>query len=104
MDQVTPRVNSVLLEKYRGKVVRIVGKIIQHSGNYGVIEASDNGHVRVQLNNENTWGTPYVEIIGRVNDDLSITEFTSSNFGENFDLKLHNQLVQASQRYVELFE
>ncbi|KAJ1649141.1 hypothetical protein IWQ61_009679, partial [Dispira simplex] len=52
----------------------------------------------------NTFGTKFVEIIGQVQPDRSLQEFSSCNMGDNFDLPTYNKLVELSHRYKELFE
>ncbi|KAJ1980259.1 hypothetical protein H4R33_005524 [Dimargaris cristalligena] len=84
MEKPTPRVNSALLPNYINHSVRIVGKVIQIQGNKAVLEASDHGKVLVNLVPQNNIGSQYVEIIGLVQEDRSIQEFSSCNMGEKF--------------------
>ncbi|CAO3704054.1 unnamed protein product [Rhizopus stolonifer] len=72
MEKPTPRVNSSLREKYVGKTVRLIGKTISFNANTAVLEATDNGHVLININGESQWGTKYVEVIGQVENDFSI--------------------------------
>ncbi|KAJ1959301.1 hypothetical protein IWQ62_004666 [Dispira parvispora] len=82
MEKPTPRINSAMLPNYINHSVRLVGKIVQH----------------------NTFGTKFVEIIGQVQPDRSLQEFSSCNMGDNFDMPTYNKLVELSHRYKELFE
>ncbi|CDS07862.1 hypothetical protein LRAMOSA01811 [Lichtheimia ramosa] len=100
----TPRINSKLREKYVGTTVRISGKVVSFAGDTAVIEATDHGQVLVKLNGESQWGTEYVEVIGKIERDFSLTEFTSTNLGNDFDLDLANKVVEYSQKYPEMFE
>ncbi|KAG0177739.1 hypothetical protein DFQ29_004466 [Apophysomyces sp. BC1021] len=104
MEKPTPRINSVLREKYVDRTVRISGKVISFSGDTAVIQATDGGQVLVKLNGENQWGTKFVEVIGRVEKDFSVMEFKSSNLGESFDLDLANKVVEYGQKCPELFD
>ncbi|KAJ1655051.1 hypothetical protein IWQ61_005134, partial [Dispira simplex] len=73
-------------------------------GTKAIVEASDHGQVMVSLIPHNTFGTKFVEIIGQVQPDRSLQEFSSCNMGDNFDLPTYNKLVELSHRYKELFE
>ncbi|KAI9247603.1 replication factor A protein 3 [Helicostylum pulchrum] len=84
MDKPTPRINSSLREKYAGKTVRIIGKIVSLSGNTAVLNSTDHGQVLVHLNGESQWGTDYVEVIGQVEPDFTLREFKTSNLGNDF--------------------
>ncbi|KAI9301408.1 replication factor A protein 3 [Cunninghamella echinulata] len=86
MEKPTPRINSLIREKYVDQTVRISGKIISFSGETAVIQATDGGQVLVKLNGESQWGTDYVEVIGRVEKDYSIFEFKSCNLGNDFGM------------------
>ncbi|GAA5811209.1 hypothetical protein MFLAVUS_004640 [Mucor flavus] len=104
MDKPTPRINSGLREKYVGKTVRIIGKIVSLSGNTAVLNSTDHGQVLVHLNGESQWGTDYVEVIGQVEPDFTLREFKTSNLGNDFDLELADKVVEFSQRCSEIFE
>ncbi|KAI9265229.1 replication factor A protein 3 [Phascolomyces articulosus] len=104
MDKPTPRINSALRENYVEQTVRIVGKIQSFNGETAVIVASDQGHCMVKVNGENSWSGSYVEVIGRINKDYSITEFKSTSLGDDFDLELANKVVEYGQKYKEIFE
>ncbi|KAF9352970.1 hypothetical protein BGX26_009245 [Mortierella sp. AD094] len=82
----TPRVNSAMLSGKVGDTVRFVGKIIEQNGSRALMTASDKGQVEIHMDQNAQYGTQYIEIIGVVNPDHSITEMTSTNFGNNFAL------------------
>ncbi|KAK4702032.1 replication factor A3, partial [Phenoliferia sp. Uapishka_3] len=109
MDRPTPRVNSSLLEKYgqpnssSGDPIRITGKVERLDGNSAVIEASDQGHVTVKLSPEANFSEAYVEVIGKVAQDLTVQELTSVNMGENLDMSLVEQAVNLTQAYPGIF-
>ncbi|CAG8498786.1 10180_t:CDS:2 [Paraglomus occultum] len=102
MDVITPRVNFGLLNRYKGRKVRLVGRVIQEAGHTVVVEACDKGQVSVRLRQPSNL-TTYVEFVGRVNTDLSINEFVFTNFGDTFDLDLHNKVVEYWQRFPDIF-
>ncbi|KAF9980428.1 hypothetical protein BGZ65_005122 [Modicella reniformis] len=90
----TPRVNSTMLHGFVGQNVRFVGKIIEQNGTRAVMTAPDKGQVEIHMNASSLYGTQFVEIIGNVNSDGSITEATSSNFGNNFANKSKDKLFE----------
>jgi replication factor A3 len=85
-EHVTPRVNKTLLVNHIGRTVRLVGKIISHDNHsrIAILETSDNGQVHVQMNPMSSYNSLFVEVIGKVNDDLSLKELTFTDFGNNF--------------------
>jgi len=106
-DLVTPRVNAATIPAYVGKNVRIVGRVHQSPTPDGqaVIISSDGQEVYVNTlpTSAESWVDPYVEIIGSVAEDSSITEIFSTNFGNNFNMENHNTLVILAQSNHELF-
>ncbi|KAK0548372.1 hypothetical protein OC846_004502 [Tilletia horrida] len=72
-----------MLPNYRGKTVRVVGKVQKDT------EAPTSG---------------YVEIVGKVSDSGDqLREFTTVHFGEQLDLTLVEQAVQVTHKYPEIF-
>ena len=88
-DFTTPRVNLATIGSYVGRNVRVVGKVQQSPSNgQAVLQSSDNGSVTVktQPQSEQTWTDQYMEVIGKVLEDMSVEELFSTNFGNNFGL------------------
>ncbi|KAI9316598.1 replication factor A protein 3 [Dichotomocladium elegans] len=83
MNKPTPRINSKLREKYAGRTVRIIGKVTSYSGETAVLETTDHGQILIKLNGEGRWGSDYVEVIGKLESDYSVSEFSTSNLGNN---------------------
>ncbi|KAL0079522.1 replication factor A protein 3, partial [Phycomyces blakesleeanus] len=83
MEKPTPRINSGLRQKYIDKTVRLTGKVVSFTGESALVESSDGGQIIIKTNRDTTWGTSYVELIGRVEKDFTFTEFSSINLGEN---------------------
>ena len=81
MADITPRVNKALISKYRGGNVRLVGKVLSQADGKATIEAKDGP---VVVSTQSQYGSTYVEVIGHVESDDSIKEFTYSDFGDNF--------------------
>lgn len=86
-EYITPRVNKELIPNFVGRNVRLIGKVNQApNGGKAILQASDNGLVTVntQPGSEGTWTDQYMEVIGKVNPDHSMSELFSTNFGNNF--------------------
>ena len=84
---VTPRVNSGLIKNFVNANVRIVGKVVASPANgFATISASDGGNVRINTLAESEWTDSFVEVIGKVNADGSMTELFSTGFGNNFGI------------------
>ncbi|KAF0531759.1 replication factor A protein 3 [Gigaspora margarita] len=102
----SPRINSALRVKYRGETVRLIGKVLEASSKTAKLEASDKGQVQVVLKpglDEPLNPESYIEVIGRVNDDLSIKEYNHLAIREPFDLETYDLAVQLWQRYPNIF-
>ncbi|KAF9915978.1 hypothetical protein BX616_004930, partial [Lobosporangium transversale] len=80
----TPRVNSAMLSAHIGKTVRFVGKIMEQNGTRAFMSAPDKGQVEIHMNETSQYGTQFIEVIGVVNSDHSITEMASTNMGNDF--------------------
>ncbi|KAG0288588.1 hypothetical protein BGZ96_007685 [Linnemannia gamsii] len=77
----TKRVNSAMLQNCVGETVRLVGEFKSNS----------------------LYGTKFVEVIGSVNPDRSITEWTSSNFGDDFNMETYDAMVVKAQKFPSVF-
>jgi replication factor A3 len=107
------RVNAARLAQYKGQTIRLTGKVVRMDGDTAVIEASDGGQVshlsppatcsgmqsmpivtdasvflddeqvEIKLHREANISDPYVEILGKVNDDLTVKVFSSMNLGSD---------------------
>ncbi|RVD80695.1 uncharacterized protein DFL_008589 [Arthrobotrys flagrans] len=103
MSDQTPRVNASYLSNFTTQTVRIAGKVIEIQGGSATIDAQ--GTVVIHLDGDTNIKTVgnVVEVIGRVNNDQSIKEFVSSDFGPNVELSAIEAVVQATHTYRELF-
>ncbi|CDO53227.1 conserved hypothetical protein. Putative replication factor-A protein 3 [Geotrichum candidum] len=100
---ITPRVNATYLDEFKTKNVRIVGQVTQVHGDNVVIDA--NGQVQLNLSpavGELKVGQ-FCEIIGTVQNDLSIHVSGVQDFGDNVDLAVFNSLAKYSNKYHDLF-
>jgi hypothetical protein len=85
------------------------------------LEASDKGQITVKLSRDSHYADEYVEVIGKVQDDDTIQEFTSMNMGNNIspflrfperlfssdalliDMDLVEAVVQLSAQFPDIF-
>ncbi|KAJ2901673.1 Replication factor A protein 3 [Zalerion maritima] len=97
----TPRVTYPYLNNYVGQTVILVGKVVQLRGDAADIDAD--GTVTATLNRD-THITPGngVQIIGKVNPDLSIRTLTTLDLGGNVDFGLASIVAEISQQYKEI--
>jgi len=82
--------------------VRIVGKVTQLRGDTADIDAA--GVITVHLNRDaHLQVGNAVEIVGKVNQDLSIKVLQATDMGSGVDFAAMNALVDATHRYKEMF-
>ncbi|KXX81760.1 Replication factor A protein 3 [Madurella mycetomatis] len=98
----TPRITCAYLNSYVGKNVIIVGKVIQLRGEEAVIDAD--GNITAYLNREAHLSAGNgVQIIGKVNPDMSVKVLSSIDLGTGVDYTLANTLVEISHQHRSLF-
>ncbi|KAK1760751.1 replication factor A protein 3 [Echria macrotheca] len=98
----TPRITSAYLNSYVNKNVIVVGKVIQLRGDEALIDAD--GSVTAHLNREAHLSAGNgVQIIGKVNPDLSIKVLSSLDLGTGVDFSLANTVVEISHQHRDLF-
>ncbi|KAL2019982.1 hypothetical protein VTK56DRAFT_8982 [Thermocarpiscus australiensis] len=98
----TPRVTCAYLNSYVGKNVIVVGKVIQLRGDEALIDAD--GNITAHLNREAHLSAGNgVQIIGKVNPDLSIKVLSSIDLGPGVDYSLANTVVEVSHQHRSLF-
>ncbi|TGO58482.1 hypothetical protein BCON_0054g00120 [Botryotinia convoluta] len=98
----TPRITSPYLNSFTSRTVRMVGKVTQLRGDEATIESD--GVVTVILNRDSHLQVGNaVEIVGKVNQDLSVKVLKATDFGTNFDFAAMNALVDANHRYKEIW-
>ncbi|KAF4949546.1 hypothetical protein FGADI_8844 [Fusarium gaditjirri] len=90
----TPRITAAYLDNFVGKVVMLVGKVTQLRGEQATLDSE--GTVTVLLNRDaHLTNGNAVQVIGKVNPDLSIKVLTSRDLGTSVD---HGP-YQSSQAY-----
>ncbi|EKX51926.1 replication protein A3, 14kDa [Guillardia theta CCMP2712] len=67
------------------------------NGQFVHLEGPDGGDIAIDRSSSSRhYGSEFVEVYGTVNNDRSVTEIRSTDFGNNFDLKLYNEAVLLS--------
>ncbi|KAF9150158.1 hypothetical protein BG015_008035 [Linnemannia schmuckeri] len=99
----TKRVNSAMLQNCIGETVRFVGELKSRQHPVAVFLASDKGSVTVVMNETSQYGTKFVEVIGTVNPDRSITEMISTNFGDDFNMETYDAMIRKAQKFPSVF-
>ncbi|KKY36282.1 putative dna replication factor a subunit ssb3 [Diaporthe ampelina] len=100
--QPTPRITAPYLDSYQGRNVIIVGRVVQLRGEAAVIDAD--GNITAHLNREaHLSNGNAVQIIGKVNPDLSVRVLSSLDLGTGVDLGVYQHVVEVTQKYGGLF-
>ncbi|KAL1881872.1 hypothetical protein Daus18300_000926 [Diaporthe australafricana] len=100
--QPTPRITAPYLDAYQGRHVIVVGRVAQLRGESAVIDAD--GNITAHLNREAHLSSGNaVQIIGKVNPDLSIRVLSSLDLGAGVDLSVYQHVVEATQKHGQLF-
>ncbi|KAF4970832.1 hypothetical protein FSARC_2198 [Fusarium sarcochroum] len=80
----TPRITAAYLDNFVGRVVMLVGKVTQLRGDQATLDSD--GTVTVLLNRDaHLSNGNAVQVIGKVNPDLSIKVLTSRDLGNGVD-------------------
>ncbi|KAM3084523.1 hypothetical protein ACMFMF_001878 [Clarireedia jacksonii] len=81
----TPRITTSYLDQFPNRTVRMVGKVILLRGEEAKIDCD--GEVRILLGRDaHLQVGNAVEIVGKVNQDLSIKVLRATDFGNNFGM------------------
>ncbi|PNS17625.1 hypothetical protein CAC42_3020 [Sphaceloma murrayae] len=102
MAQATPRITAPYLEQFQHQTVRIVGKVTSLRGEQATIDAG--GSINLLLNRDAHLAmNNAVEVIGKVDKDLSVRVLVSTDFGSNIDYSIFDAVVDATHRYHDIF-
>ncbi|CAK3796583.1 replication factor A 3 [Lecanosticta acicola] len=104
MAEATPRITAPFLEQFSHRTVRILGKVRQLRGEEATIDAG--GQIRVLQIKDSNWHMNHaVEIIGKVQQDLSVKVMASTDMGPEagIDFSAVEAVVDATHRYHEIF-
>ncbi|RKF58471.1 Replication factor A protein 3, partial [Erysiphe neolycopersici] len=78
----TPRITSSHLDSFTNRTVRLLGKVMQLRGDTAIVDSD--GNVTLHLNREAHLTVGHIfEVIGKVNQDLSIRVLKSTNMGKD---------------------
>ncbi len=106
-DFITPRANFASLGNYIGHNVRLVAQISQPpTQGKAVVISSDGGTITVNTlpQSEGSWTDNFVEIIGKVTQDMVLIELYSTNLGNNFGkYLLHFESFPCCQPTFQIF-
>jgi len=102
MSDATPRILATHLENFKHQNVRILGKVTQLRGEHAQIDAG--GLITILLGRDSHLTLNHaVEIIGKVQQDLTIRVLASTDFGTGVDFDAAAAVVDATHRYKEIF-
>ncbi|TKX26101.1 replication factor A protein 3 [Elsinoe australis] len=102
MAQATPRITAQYLEQFQHQTVRILGKVTDLRGDQATIDAG--GSINLLLNRDaHLTKDNAVEVIGKVDKDLSVRVLVSTDFGNNIDFSVADAVVDATHRYHQIF-
>jgi len=98
----TPRLTSPHLEHFTTRTIRLVGRVTQLRGDNATLDSD--GAVTAHLNRDShlTVGN-WVEVVGKVNGDLSVRVLVSRDLGRDVDFEAVKAVVDATHRYKEIF-
>ncbi|PNY29306.1 Uncharacterized protein TCAP_00775 [Tolypocladium capitatum] len=98
----SPRITAQYLDSFVGRLVTIVGRVTQLRGDQATLDAD--GTVTVVLNRDaHLTNGNAVQIIGKVNPDLSIKVLSSRDLGAGVDFGLCAAVVEATHRHKDIF-
>ncbi|KAF5023195.1 hypothetical protein F66182_4749 [Fusarium sp. NRRL 66182] len=97
----TPRITAAYLDNFVGRVVMLVGKVTQLRGDQATLDSE--GTVTVLLNRDaHLSNGNAVQVIGKVNPDLSIKVLTSRDLGSGVVLALGSTPSTATIKSLKL--
>ncbi|KAK7749472.1 hypothetical protein SLS53_000046 [Cytospora paraplurivora] len=101
--QPTPRITAPYLDSYQGRNVMVIGRVVQLRGDQAIVDAD--GTITTHLNRDaHLSNGSAVQVIGKVNPDLSIRVLSSLDLGTGVDFDVCQKVVDISQRYRGLFD
>ncbi|CAG8950219.1 hypothetical protein HYFRA_00008457 [Hymenoscyphus fraxineus] len=100
----TPRILAPHLDSFTSRTVRLVGRVTQLRGDRATIDCGGNMTAILNRDAHLTVGHA-VEIVGKVNGDLSVKVLRSTDLGREgaIDFEAVNAVVDATHRCKEIF-
>jgi replication factor A3 len=97
-----PRITAPYLDSFNGHHVTLVGKVTQLRGDQAIVDAD--GAVTLILNRDAHLTNGHaVQVVGKVNPDLSIKVLSAQDLGSDVDLSLYAAVVEATHRCKQIF-
>ncbi|EGD74139.1 hypothetical protein PTSG_06148 [Salpingoeca rosetta] len=105
MDTFKARLAGSDLNDHVDETVVLVGEVLSHDGSTVVdMQAADGSNVRVIFDAAVSDLTKCIEVTGKVNADGTMTGWTMSNFGDNFDLKKYGEALKVMDAHRGIFQ
>ncbi|CAG9940629.1 unnamed protein product [Clonostachys rosea f. rosea IK726] len=99
---VHPRISARYLDSFVGRHVMLVGKVLQVQGKQATVDSD--GTVTVLLDQlSEVVGGSCVQVLGKVNSDLTIKSYQAQDLGPDVDLAVYAAVVEATHKHKELF-
>ncbi|ABN68224.2 predicted protein [Scheffersomyces stipitis CBS 6054] len=105
MDATKVRINASLVEKYQGKLVRLIGKCQSFDPINKIATLDSNGEVRLEFFDEVNLAVGKIyEITGKVSsNEQKVHAQAVTELSDNTNLEIADKLVSYSQKVPELF-
>lgn len=96
------RIDATCIGQFKGRTVKIIGKLIQNNGSSIVIDA--NGQIPLSFVSQSplTEGHFY-EFVATVGPDDAVKVIEETDMGEDLNERALNKVVELSHKFPELF-
>ncbi|KAF8477094.1 replication factor A protein 3 [Kalaharituber pfeilii] len=98
----TPRINSTMLENFINRTIRMVGKVLELRGETATVDSAGSALIHMASNTHWAIGH-YVEVVAKVQQDLSLKVLMSLDLGTDVDMNAYEALVDANHKFKEIF-
>lgn len=69
-----------------------------------MVESTDGGQISVTMNRESDYSqATFFEIIGKVQSEIALTEYTSIPLGNDLDLSVVDKVIEAMLKHKDIF-
>ncbi|KAI8893768.1 hypothetical protein BC833DRAFT_607296 [Globomyces pollinis-pini] len=102
-DLKTPRVNSTTIQNHIGNIITLVGTIISIQSPYAVLVTPDHGQTRILLADDSKCQLGVVQVLGKVEPDLSVVELDSVVYPNDFDTGNYDTMVSMATKLPLIF-
>ncbi|KAJ3999253.1 replication factor A protein 3 [Lentinula boryana] len=94
MSDISPRVNSAILPRFIGQMVRIPCKILTTTDSTVTVQTSDGGEILVKYTGDHGISSSYAEIIGHVIDQTTVKKAAVINLQSELDLQMVDRVIK----------